>query len=520
MLKRAAFVAMTLAPALPGGAWAQATPDRAAALQQQIQDWLQSTLGPDIKVARDPVQVAAAGDHYDVMVPLGNAPAAPAMTGKMTDAGSGRWSVDDVRIPSPSVFHYHLPPTKTAGALTGEITSTLTLGEQQQRMLIDPTFTTPSTWTSAIKNMELATNGPGITQLSHMDSGRGASTITPSGDGRVDMALDSSLNGYTIKMSGEKAPQPVSIAMGKVSVVANLIGVSRERGLDLIHTLAKVNKTVMAAQTGAASPANGKAAPPPIDRETSMALLATLSDLATGLSLDEKVEDLTVTLPNMAGSLDQLAIGLDAKTDSGKLQTRMPLTAAGLTLSDIGLGSLAKLIPTKLSLTPNAASVPTVALMQMARKLADKQDPDDDDIAALFSQGPITAGVDDFHLDVAGSSFAGNLKVLASSPNVFSGTGQFTAENIDKLQQTMAADQQTAQFAPVLIFLKGIGRVEQNRLVWDIVYKDGHMLVNGQDMAALTGPPASTDAPPTRPRSQPQGASPNRPSQRQTPHRQ
>ncbi len=517
MLKRAALIALTLAPALSGGAWAQATPDRAAALQQQIQDWLQSTLGPDIKVPRDPVQVVAAGDHYEVTLPLGNNPNSPSMTGKMTDAGHGRWTVDDARIPSPSVFHYRLSPAKASGAPIGEVTSTLTLGEQQQRMLIDPTLASPSTWTSSIKSLELSTNGPGITQLSQIDSGLGTTTMTPASDGRVNVAVDTSLNGYTLKMSGEKATQPVSIAMGKASLVANLLGVSRERAVDLVHMLAKVNKDIMAAKADAGSSGNGKAVQPRIDRETSMALLAALSDLATGVSVDEKVENLAVTLPNMTGSLNQMAVGLDAKTNNGKLQARMPITAAGLTLPNFGLGSMVNLIPTKLSLTPNVASVPAVALMHMAKKLADQQNPGSDDVAALFSQGPITAGVDDFLLDVAGSSFSGNVKVLASSPEVFSGTGQFTAENIDKLQQSIAADQQTAQFAPVLIFLKGIGRAEQNRLVWDIVYKEGHLLVNDQDMAALTGP-APTDTPEARP--QPRGASPNRPAQRQAPTRQ
>ena len=512
MLRRAALVALTLAPALPGLAFAQATPDRAASLQHQIQDWLQTTIGSALAIARSPVQVTAAGDHYDLALPLGVRPDAPTMTGKMTDAGNGRWAVDDVRIPSPSVFHFELPPSKKPGAPTGEITTTTTVGDQSQHILFDPTFATPSTWTSAIKDLSAATTGPTLTQLLHADSAIGASTMTPTTDGRVDVAMNSSLDGYTTKISTEQNAEPITIAMGKATLVATILGLSRERSLELIQTTAKLS-----APASPGKPASVK----PLDRDAALALIATLADLATGVSFDEKATDIAVTTQGMSGSLKMFALGFASKADGGKLDAQFPLAAEGLTLPELGLGSMAQLIPTKLSLTPTIASVPTSAVMKMARKLADKQDPDDSDVASLFSDGPINAGIDNFKLDIAGSSFAGSIKVLASSPNVFSGTGQITADNIDQLQQTMAADPQTSQVVPLLIFLKGVGRAEQNRLVWDIVYRERHLLVNGQDMTALTGAGAGTSDEPqaARPRPTPQGATPGRPAPRTAPNR-
>ena len=509
MLRRAAFLAVALAPAFPVVCLAQATPDRAASLQQQIQDWLQTTVGSAVTIARSPVQVTAAGDHYDVALPLGTRPDAPSLTGKMTDAGGGRWTVDDVRLPSPSVFHFQLPPSAKPGAPTGEVTTTLTIGEQNQRLLFDPTFVTPSTSTSAIKDLSVTTTGPTLTQLSHVDSAIGASTMTPTSDGRVDIATNSSFDGYTIKMAPEQNADPVSLSMGNASLVMTMLGVSRDRSVELIRILSKIS---------AASAPNQAAAMKPLDRDTSMALVAALADLATGLSLDEKVTDVAVTTHGMSGTLKLFSFGLASKANSGKLEAQLPLSAEGLTLPDLGLGSTAKLIPTKLALTPTISSVPTSALMQMARKLADKQDPDSSDVATLFSQGPITAGIDNFLLDVAGSSFTGGIKLLASAPNVFSATGQITADNIDRLQQAISADPQTAQVTPLLIFLKGVGRAEQNRLVWDIVYRDGHVLVNGQDMTALAGAgsAASSDAP-ARARPSPPAGSASRPPQRAMP---
>ena len=512
MLRRAIFVAVTLAPVFPGMALAQVTPSRAASLQQQIQDWLQTTVGGALTIARSPVQVTAAGDHYEVALPLGTRPDAPNLSGKLTDAGGGRWAVDDVRIPSPSVFHFQLPPSTKPGVPTGDIVSTVTVGEQNQRFLLDPTFATPSTSTAAFKDVAATTTGPGLTQLSHIASGVSASTMTPPSDGRDDVSINSSLDGYTLKMSSEQNAQPVSVSMGKVSLLANLLGLSRERSLEVIRAASKVIPASVAVQPPTVAP---------LYREASRALLATLADLATGISFDEKVTDMALTTQGMSGSLQLFSVGLASKATSGRLEAQMPLSAEGLTLPDLGLGSTAKLIPTKLSLTPNLSSVPTSALMQMAKKFAAKQNPDDSDVASLFSQGPITLGIDNFLLDVAGSHFAGSIKMLASTPNVFSGTGQIVADNIDRLQQAMSADPQTAQVTPLLIFLKGVGRAEQNRLVWDIVYREGHVLVNGQDMTALAGAGAgqSGEAQPPRPRSSP-GNGPARPGQRPAPNRQ
>lgn len=479
MLRRAALVAVLLAPALPLAGWAQVSPDRAAVLQQQIQDWLQGTFG----TTKKPVRVTAADDHFNLAVPLGEAPDAPVLTGKMTDAGNGRWAVDDISVPSPSVFHYRLPLDKTPGAPQGDVTSTLTVGDQQQHILFDPTFATTSTSTSTIKDMSVTTVGGNLTQLTHVDDGTGTATMTPTADGRVDVAINSALDGYTLKMSAGAGGAPVAVAMSKVLVVGNLAGVSRDRAMDLAHQLSD-------SRSGTAPKG-----------EKTAALLAVLTDLAHGVSLDEKAENITVTTPNLTGALKLLSIGLTSTAAAGKLQARMPLAAEGLTLPDIGLGSMATLIPTKLALTPSVGAVPTDAVTRLVGKLAAKQDPADDDIAALFSQGPITAGIEDLSLDMGGASFTGSVSTLVTSPAKFSGTGKITAVDIDKLQQAMAADPQTAQFAPVVIFLKGIGRLEQNRLVWDIIYNDGRLLVNGQDMAALMGPPAQpAPAQPVRPR--------------------
>ena len=477
-MNRLALLAVLLVA--PVAARADVTPERAAALQTQIRDWLQSTLGTGVSIKRSPIAVAADGDHFTLSYPLAAADGAPPVTAQMRDIGSGRWSIDDVQIPSPSVFHVPLPATKT-GAPGGEAISTLTLGQQQQQILLDPSLATPTTATSSFADLSLTTQVSGNTQLSHIDKSTNSLVVTPVGGDRVDMSGDSSIQGYTIKMSIAADPQTTTaVAMAKLSLVSTLTNVSREHGANLVHLLAQ------ASQNRRADKATGKknnAA----DQQTALALLTALSGLAQSVTIADTADDITVTTQGITGSLKQFAFGLQTKSVDGKLQARMPISADGLTLpDDLGLGDLAQLIPTHLSLTPSLSAVPTGALLQLSKSMVDSA-PANQNVAALFSQGPIDAGFDDLRLDVAGSTFAGHIAFVVAAPDRVSATGQITAENFDKLQQTMAAEPQTADVAPLVIFLKGIARTEQTRLVWDIAYRDNRLLINSQDMSALMG---------------------------------
>ena len=202
----------------------------------------------------------------------------------------------------------------------------------------------------------------------------------------------------------------------------------------------------------------------------------------------------------------QAQIGFQTRTDQGILQAQMSLGMEGLTLPDLPLGDMADPDPDQGDLaarrcpgspSPTWSSSPTTS--------QNGQEPPDADIAALFSHGGVSVGLDSFGIDVGGSSITGMGKLLIASPDDFSGTAQITATNLDLLQQRVAASPELAQAGPVFIFLKGIGRTVQNRMVWDVTFRDGRLLVNNQDLSAMLGM-----APPRRRQRQPTGhARPN-----------
>ena len=484
MSKRVAVLAFSLLPLASTAAWAQTTPQSAQALEQQIHDWMTATLGPSAKIAKRPVQLTADGDHYRVAVPLGDAPDSPTVTATAQMTDGGRWAINDIRLPSPAEFHIDLPQPSgrsgkdgTAGAMSGPITYKLNIGQQAGQILLDPTFATSSTSNSTIQNLDLQASGERLQQTSHLDRGASTTIIRPAATGRVDLVMDTTLEGYRIS-SEAQGSEKLRLAMGRVRANAKLDGVSRDRAVQIVQALV---------QLGAAAQASSGSAAPRLDPKSAQTLLEAVADFASGMSLDESVEDLAMTYGDVSGTLKAVRIGFSAKADAGLLQANVDLGAEGLAIPDLPLGPMADLIPSKIAIRPAVSGVAVSDLIRLAKASQNGGSPSREEIQALFSHGGISAGLESFSIDVAGTGFTGMGKVLFTSPQDFSGAAQFTATNLDLLQQRIASDPDLAQGAPVIIFLKGIGRTVENRMVWDVTYRGGRLLVNNQDLTAMMG---------------------------------
>ncbi len=191
--------------------------------------------------------------------------------------------------------------------------------------------------------------------------------------------------------------------------------------------------------------------------------------------------------------------------------------AEGLALPDLPLGPMAQLIPTRLAIRPAVSGVPIAALQKLIQDSDNGATPPPADIDALFSRGGLTVGLDSFSVDLAGAGISGMGKLVFASTQQFTGTAQLAASNFDLLQQQIAAQPELAQAAPVFIFLKGIGRTVDNRVVWDVSYRDGRLVVNNQDLTAMLGASGGSqgqDGGPKSPaRPSPPGSRPSRPRQ-------
>lgn len=508
MSRRVAVLALTLLPLAPSAVWAQPTPQSAQALEQQVRDWMTATLGPSAKVPTRPVQLTADGDHYRVAVPLGDAADTPIMTATARMTDGGRWAINDIRLPSPAEFHVDLPATGKDGAtsgMSGPITYKLTIGEQAGQILYDPSFATSSTSNSTIQNLDLQASGERLQQTSHLDRGSSTTILRPAASGRVDLVMDTTLEGYLVS-SETQGTEKLKLAMGRVRASAEVNGVSRDRSVQIVQTLVQLGAAVQAADR------SGGAAAPKLDPKSAQTLLEALADFASGMSFDESAENLAVTYGDFSGTLKAVRMGFSAKADAGLMQARLDLGAEGLAMPDLPLGGMADLIPSKVAIRPAVSGIAVNDLIRLAKASENGGSPSAADIQALFSHGGISAGVESFSVDVAGAGFTGMGKFLFTSPQDYSGTAQFTATNLDLLQQRIASDPNLAQGGPVIIFLKGIGRSVENRMVWDVTYRNGRLLVNSQDLTAMMGgAPADQGPPKASPRAQPQRPNRNRP---------
>lgn len=130
------------------------TPDQASSLETQIRAWLVDAVGPKITLPKRPVEVTAAGDHYDLAVPFsvlldtsGTPAAGPgSVTASLKPLDQGKWALDDVRMPSPGHFAFDMGPP---GAKLPVVVETR-MADQNTHILFDQNFATPSTMTSSV----------------------------------------------------------------------------------------------------------------------------------------------------------------------------------------------------------------------------------------------------------------------------------------------------------------------------------------------------------------------------------
>ena len=481
---------------------ADTTAAQAGSLEQQVRDALGGLLGPAVKLSDRPVRITAAGDHYDVAILPGfkNTPAAggPAQDVQITAIArpgeKGTWLIDGVRTASPLRFTVDTPLPPKEGqprgtAVTVPVTYTIEQTSPDTRIVWDPTFASPSTWTAASQATTVRAEGGPLSQTTQIGPINYVSTLRPVGADRVDVLLDGSAQDY--RLNATPATGPLDVGVKRIRVGMALNGVSRASSITILQAMTSVLADALQARPGAP--------PPKIAPELVRSVLAALKDFASDFTLDETLEGFIVKTQGQTVAMDQLKIGFDAKSETGLLRAGMTMGVQGIALPDMPLGDMAVLIPTRVALHPVVGGIGVAELMRMAQATSENKDPAPADIQALFSHGGITAGLESLSLDVAGASLTGQAKFVATGPSadLITGTAQLTVENFDGLMQKVTAIPSLAQQAvPVMVFIKGIGRTVGTKLVYDVVYKDGKVLINNVDLTAMAGGPAPAPRPP------------------------
>lgn len=486
----AAFLSATAATPTEA---ADVTPGQAEALQSQMQGWLQGMLGLGAQSPGRALRVRSEGDHYRIELPLGTPrdgqPSPVTLSASARPAEGGRWTFEGPKLPSPATFTLNMPAPAANGkapAAAVPVDYTITVGSQDSRGTYDPSFATPSTLTTSSRDVQIQARSATDNQLTRFERSSGTSTLRPSGSDRADLSANGTIEGYALTSRSPDGPV-FEFSAQQVRATSEITALSRDR----VATMLPAVFGVVSGFLGGMPPSGGSgasAARPSFDPQLLRTILQSLQDLASEFTLNETFDGIALRAGTRGGAANQARIGMGAKSDGGLLQAYMDLGLDGLVAPDPALGAMADLLPRKVALRPVLAGVPTEELTRWLAAVGDAKDGTRvPGFPPLFRRAGVSAGLDSFAIDIGGASFAGAGKLTVVSPESVTGQAQVTATNFDDLIAHANAVPELAGVLPAFLFVKGVGRNVEGRLVWDVTYRDNRLLVNGTDLSAMAG---------------------------------
>ena len=481
----AALLAAVLSTvAVTPAAAADIAPPQADALQGQLQGWLQSVLGPDISPT---AQVRPEGDHYRIELPFGTPSAgqsSPAMLfASARPVEGGRWTFEGPYIPSPSRFTLNVPvPAGNGKTLysTTPVEYTIISGTGHSEGKLDPSFATPSTMTDSSQDLQIRAQSALADQLTKTERSSGTYTLRPSGPNQVDLAISDTSEGVTVTTLSQDAPS-MEFAAQQTRMTGEITALSRDRAATIIPAIVRLAAGALAGPPG---PDSSVPAPPPLaDPQLMRVILQSLRGLASEFTASETLDGVTLRFGNTSGAANQVRIGLQAKSDGGLLQAQTELSLDGLAVTELGLGGIADLLPRKVALRPVLTGLPTDEVLHWLGAMSEAgNDARLHDLAMLLRRPGVSVGLDSFAVDLGGASFTGNGMLTTTPSGDLAGQVQITAGNFDELIARVNATPECDHLVPRLIYAKGISQKVGGRLVWNLAYRNGELLINGPNL--------------------------------------
>jgi hypothetical protein len=173
----------------------------------------------------------------------------------------------------------------------------------------------------------------------------------------------------------------------------------------------------------------------------------------------------------------------------GKLELATEISVEGVDSPEIPKGIYRDYLPRKITLKPRISGVPSEDLVKLLLRAIDS---DANDLAelqeaamGLLGAGPLEIAIDELGIDLGRASLAGTGSLDVASVTDITGEAEINLKGLDALIKTANTTPDLKQIAPVLIFLKGIGKQDGDATVWNIAYQDNNITVNDTDLSAL-----------------------------------
>ncbi len=497
------MAACLLTIAAPRMAAAQIDDAAATSLEQQLHDFLAGLLGPAAKIGERPVHIAASDDHFAIELPVGdliesaggNADAAN-VTATAKPLDGGRWQIDEIEMPSPVSFAMPLPDGP------GKAEWTITMDSQSQRAMLDPSMATATTLDSTINGYGSAMRRPDGTDHTRIEQMTSHMTFQPTGGGRGDVLQD--LDGSLLTLNTvSRDTGPVSLSAAKLHGVVHINGVAPAQIGPILRAaleLAPLAANAVRESNNQVKPKDAKKQPgsakaaasgghlPKAAKAALRSALTAMQELATGLDEQGSLEDVRFQTAGFSGHAARLSSGMGMSATNGKLSLRLRFGLDGLTSPDLPEGVIRDYLPRHFAVAPRVSGLPAAEVMKLLQRALDSDGNDpglDRQFEALMNKGPITVGVEELALDSGPATLKGNGELHVISKDNYSGEAHLATTGLDALIRRANTIPELKQAAPILIFLKGIGQQDGDRVVWDISYTGKKLLVNGNDVSEM-----------------------------------
>ncbi len=479
--------ALALAAALATPAHADTTPEAAQALQTQLHDWLASLLQPAIAVPTDAITVVPEGDHFRLTLPdqkplvdQGVIPPGTAISLSARPMDAGRWAIDDLQFPNP--LRITAPPLPVPPAPPGAPPQpapepnvmTLAMDGLQTHGVIDPSLATTSSLDQSSAGMHFTS--PRGTLITGQISAN--NTWQPDGAGRVNMLTRGTIADWkqtTVTPDGT----PGTFTVNRIEIASTARKVSPAAYATIIRSITSFAPTFDKDSDSLTQD----------QRTLAHAVVANVRDLLEGVSLTETLNGLSVQAGPLLATLRSFTFGEDFAAPDGKMSLGFQLALEGIDSPLVPPGVFHDYLPKKIVLKPRVSGVPVQGVVDLANHAIDTDSKDmpmlQGEAMALLAAGPLNVSLETLSFDLGPASLDGNLSFDIASPTDITGDGDITITGLDTLIKRANTTPALKQIAPVLIFLKGIGKQDGDETSFAIAYEDGSLKVNDTDLSSM-----------------------------------
>jgi hypothetical protein len=366
-----------------------------------------------------------------------------------------------------------------------------TLGDVSARAVIDPTLTSRSTLHLEFRDGELAMRVDKETQKQRFDRYVISGALIPGADGRLDITQEATITEW--ESGVEMAPgQTAETTIRRGRITGRIEGLRVDRAGTLFTA---VKALVAEIRSGGLPDKDAKMLPPTI-REHARALVESLRDIAVRLEGEETLDDFSMTIPGIGGfSLDTLRLGGGGEAPDGRLRAWADIAMEGLDIEGLPK-EMRDYVPSRVALRPVFSGVSTEKLFSLMLRVLE-ENPDEDALAAeartILTTGGASIGLESMTVDLDPLHIEGSGRLRMLTPDKPGVEGRVTATGFDAAMADASRKPDLRAMMPVLAMIRGFGRQEGDRLVWDLALTEDQAFVNGIDVLAT---PAPADPPP------------------------